>query len=314
LALETTREAKACLPTLIVATAILLLSASDAIADHSPTHSRWSIEIGEDGSDIESVFLTRQGSALFPILIVNENLVSITISLNYTIPFDATITAPDSVTVSGSSDIELEAILRGVDVMGYEGGDTDIFEVIGTVTSRQGLPISVPGDSDSASTDAIIPQVNKMEIVLEDLKGPVLGGDEASITAIVTNEGNVEDSVSEVEVTTSCSELTIGNQASQLGSRTLKPNGVTSVEIDVIAPMGHPTKNCDIAIEAAYRGEDSTQRIRDSTTVSVQVAPQVEESTETQELVESLPAPSVLFGITALFASAYYRDPNAANR
>ena len=78
MSLETTREAKACLPTLIVATAILLLSPSDAIADHSPTHSRWSIEIGEDGSDIESVFLTRQGSALFPILIVNENLVSIT--------------------------------------------------------------------------------------------------------------------------------------------------------------------------------------------------------------------------------------------
>ena len=311
---DTTREATASPSTLIVASAILLVLASVAIADHSPTHSRWSVEIGEDGSDIESVLLTRQGSALFPIHIVNENLVSITISLNYTIPFDATITAPDSVTVSGSSDIELEAILRGVDVMGYEGGDTDIFEVTGTVTSRQGLPISVPGDTDSASTDAIIPQVNKMEIVLEGPNGAVLGGDEASITAIVMNEGNVDDSVSEVEVTTSCSELTIGNQASQLGSRTLKPNGVTSVEIDVIAPIDHPTKNCDIAIEATYRGEESTQRIPVCTTLIVQMSPQVEESTETQELVESLPAPSVLFGITALFASAYYRDPNAVNR
>jgi hypothetical protein len=68
-------------------------------ADHSPTHSRWSVEIGEDGDAIESMMLTEQGTALIPVHIVNENLVSITISLNYTSPFDATVSGPESVTV-----------------------------------------------------------------------------------------------------------------------------------------------------------------------------------------------------------------------
>ena len=284
-------------------------------ADHSPTHSRWSVEIGEDGDAIESMMLTEQGTALIPVHIVNENLVSITISLNYTSPFDATVSGPESVTVEGSTNMKLEVIMRGVDIMDFEGGSEEPFEVTGTVTSRQGLPISVPGDSDSAEVEMIIPTIKRMALEVGGPAGQTDAGSEISLSVALTNEGNTQEVPYNVQLTSSCAMMRLDLYLEGLDSR-YEPKETKSRVVPIEIPQDNPTETCAISVEAIiYPEGDLSVKVTLNESVDVrikQVASGQHEDTAS-EITDTLSAPSLLVGIIALFASAYYRGSYAGN-
>ena len=93
-----------CVQTYVVALILLVVVAAPmANADHSPTHSRWSIEAGDADGETEVLVVKDNGRLNIPLFIVNENFISITIEFEYTAPFEATIIAPESLTIQGSS-------------------------------------------------------------------------------------------------------------------------------------------------------------------------------------------------------------------
>lgn len=299
----------------IILLTVLSSTISMVTADHSPTHSRWSVEIGQDGDAIESMMLTEQGTALIPVHIVNENLVSITISLNYTSPFDATVSGPESVTVEGSTDMKLELIMRGVDIMDFGGGSEGLFEVTGTVTSRQGLPISVPGDSDSADAEMIIPTVKRMDLEVEGPTGQTDAGSEISLSVSLTNEGNTQEVPFNVQLTSSCAMIILDLNLGGLDSR-YEPKETKSRVVPIEIPQDNPTETCTISVEAIiYPEGDPSVKVTLSESVDVEIkqVAQGQQEDDVSEITNALSAPSLLIGIIGLFASAYYRGPHAGN-
>ncbi len=297
---------------------ILLLSnpISMVSADHSPTHSRWSVEIGEDGDVIESMMLSEQGTALIPVHIVNENLVSITISLNYSSPFDATVSGPESVSVEGSTDMKFEVIVRGVDIMDFEGGSEEPFEVTGTVTSRQGLPISVPGDSDSAEARMIIPTIKRMSLDVQGPTGHTDAGSETSLSVALTNEGNTREAPFNVQLTSSCAMMRLDLYLEGLDSR-YEPKETKSRVVPIEIPQDNPTETCTISVEAIIYPEGDLSvkvTLNESVDVKIKQVASGQQEEAVSEITDTLSAPSLLAGIIALFASAYQRGPYAGNR
>ena len=285
-------------------------------ADHSPTHSRWSVEIGEDGDVIESMMLSEQGTALIPVHIVNENLVSITISLNYSSPFDATVSGPESVSVEGSTDMKFEVIVRGVDIMDFEGGSEEPFEVTGTVTSRQGLPISVPGDSDSAEARMIIPTIKRMSLDVQGPTGHTDAGSETSLSVALTNEGNTREDPFNVQLTSSCAMMRLDLYLEGLDSR-YEPKETKSRVVPIEIPQDNPTETCTISVEAIIYPEGDLSvkvTLNESVDVKIKQVASGQQEEAVSEITDTLSAPSLLAGIIALFASAYQRGPYAGNR
>ena len=144
----------------------------EAIADHTPTHSRWDILIVEGDIPIEELEVTEEGEVAILVMVDNSNTISITIRLDYIVPHNADFTGPAEVTVQGTSIDYFEVILSGIDVDNSTGEMDGIFEVEGTVTSRQGLPISVPGDSDADDVLVTIPVVE-----LNETESEIAGSD-----------------------------------------------------------------------------------------------------------------------------------------
>lgn len=161
-----------CLKRVIIASVLLLMLVPETIADHSPTHSRWDILIVEGDIPIEELEVTEEGEVAILVMVDNSNTISITIRLDYIVPHNADFTGPAEVTVQGTSIDYFEVILSGIDVDNSTGGMDGIFEVEGTVTSRQGLPISVPGDSDADDVLVTIPVVE-----LNETESEIAGSD-----------------------------------------------------------------------------------------------------------------------------------------
>jgi hypothetical protein len=285
---------------------IFSIPVSMVSADHSPTHSRWSIEIGEDGDVIESMMLSEQGTALIPLHIVNENLVSITIAFNYTVPFDATISGPESITVEGNSEVKLQVSLRGVDILNFVGGSEEEFEVTGTVTSRQGLPISVPGDSDSAQVEIAIPTVKKMALGVEGPIESIDAGEEASVLVTITNEGNVRLTPFNVQLTSNCAIMTIDRNLGDLDRR-YEPNEAKSQEALLEIPNDNPTEICRFNVEVIlYPNDDLSYKVTINESVNVKINGLIvaEQEINVSEITESLPAQTAIMSVFALFSAA----------
>ena len=292
-------------------TLLIVLSSTMGLVDgdHSPTHSRWSVEIGEDGSAIESMMLTEQGTALIPVHIMNENLVSITIELNYSAPFDATISGPESITVDGSSDVRLDVIIRGVDILEFEGGSEEDFEVTGTVTSRQGLPVSVPGDTDSAQVVISMPSIKKMTLETEGPRGQIDAGEAISILVTLTNEGNVQQVPFNVQLTSNCVLMRLDIYLDGLDSR-YDPKEVKSSQVSIDVPEENPTETCTLSVEAViYPNDDLSVKItlNESTDVMVNGPTESELDIDVSGITDSLPSPSPLFVALALLSTARLR-------
>ena len=287
---------------------LIILSSTMSLVngDHSPTHSRWSVEIGEDGSPIESMTLTEQGTALIPVHIVNENLVSITIELNYSAPFDATTSGPESITVDGSSDVKFDVIIRGVDILEFEGGSEEDFEVTGTVTSRQGLPVSVPGDSDSAQVEIAIPSIKKMTLETEGPGGQIDAGERISILVTLTNEGNVQQVPFNVQLTSNCELMKLDIYLDDLDSR-YEPKEAKSQEVPIVIPEENPSETCTLSVEAIiYPNGDLSVKVtlNESTVVKVNGPVESELDIDVSGITDSLPAPSPLIAALALMSAA----------
>tara|TARA_Y100000768_G_C23938471_1_gene663848 strand:+ start:522 stop:1412 length:891 start_codon:yes stop_codon:yes gene_type:complete len=276
-------------------------------ADHSPTHSRWSVEAGDSDGETEVLLLDNNGRVIIPIFIENENLISITIEFEYTVPFEASISAVDSLTIEGSSSEEFNVVLGDIDRFEYAAGTTDEFEIVGTVTSRQGLPVSVPGDSDSSIIDIEIPAFRSLEI---DVKAPldsIQAGLSSNLVVTVLNSGNVVERASEAMISGNCPLLEYDKKISQLIDKNIASGSTLTVEIPFDVASNHPTENCNLVVETIFVWSDSSQSYSDSVKIKileVEVEEINEEDDEEMTITNPLPAPGALCGVLmAIFAA-----------
>lgn len=275
-------------------------------ADHSPTHSRWSIETGDADGETEVLVVKENGRLTIPIFIVNENFISITIEFEYTVPFEATISAPDSLTIEGSSSEEITVMLSGIDPYEDTAGSTEEFEVVGTVTSRQGLPVSVPGDSDSSTIDVEIPSIHSLEVDVKGPSNPIEAGQSSTLEVSLSNSGNVAEQVSRVTVSGNCPLLAFTEKSPKLTDQTIASGATLRSEISFEVPVDQKTTVCNVFVDILVTWSDDSQSYSDNVRVNVAEMAEEEEE-EGLTVTENLPAPGALSGILVALLAAIVR-------
>ena len=295
-----------CLKRVVITYVLLLMLVPEAIADHTPTHSRWDILIVEGDIPIEELEVTEEGEVAILVMVDNSNTISITIRLDYIVPHNADFTGPAEVTVQGTSIDYFEVILSGIDIDNSTEGTGGIFEVEGTVTSRQGLPVSVPGDSDSAQVEIAIPSIKKMTLETEGPGGQIDAGERISILVTLTNQGNVQQVPFNVQLTSNCVLMKLDIHLEGLDSR-YEPKEAKSREVPIVIPEENPSETCTLSVEAIiYPNDDISDKVtlNESTVVKVNGPVESELDIDVSGITDSLPAPSPLIAALALMSAA----------
>ena len=132
---------------MIVASLLVYNSAVAVTAQDGITG--WSVSISDEEGEIQKIILSDRGGAVVPILIENDGITSIQVSLDCTIEFEAQVACPADVTVGAGQNVTVDGVISDVDVMAYSAGTTNDFQVTATITARQGIPVALPGDTNS---------------------------------------------------------------------------------------------------------------------------------------------------------------------
>ena len=125
----------------LVSAAILALSASNSVVGQDGPGA-WSVSISDENGEVQKITLSDKGGASIPILVENNGITSITVSLDCTSPFDAQVSCPGDVTVTAGENTTVYGVVSDVDVLNYAASTSELFEVTGTVIARQGVPIA----------------------------------------------------------------------------------------------------------------------------------------------------------------------------
>ena len=297
---------------MIIASLIVSISAITVTAQDGVTG--WSTTIADEDGEIQKIMLSNGGGAIVPILIQNDGITSIEVSLDCTGPFEAQVACPADVTVGAGQNVTVDGVISGVDVMTHPAGTTEDFQVTATVTARQGIPVALPGDTNSDDVAIEIPAIHMLSIKIDDPLGPINAGADTILRMTLSNNGNIADRASEVEVSVDCTLITVGNQISELTNKEVAVGGSISANVVFEAALSHPSKYCDVEVQAISQGSGGSQTSSDDTRIEVQAATDDRDNDDggkgddgggTVEVVTTgLPALGVIPSIMALFSAA----------
>ena len=297
---------------MIVASLLVYNSAVAVTAQDGITG--WSVSISDEEGEIQKIILSDRGGAVVPILIENDGITSIQVSLDCTIEFEAQVACPADLTVGAGQNVTVDGVISDVDVMAYSAGTTNDFQVTATITARQGIPVALPGDTNSDDVAIEIPAIYMLSIDIEDPLGPINAGADTILRMTLSNNGNIEDRASEIEVSVDCTLITVGNQVSDLTNKQVAVGGSISANVVFEAALSHPSKYCDVEVQAISQGSGGSQTSSDDTRIEVQAASgdrgnddagRGDDGGETVEVVTTgLPALGVFPTVMAAFFSA----------
>jgi len=296
----------------IAGVAILLLTCA------APVHGQlgsWElgIEYPQDNEDVPFNVGTDGGVAI-QFFINNEELVDIGIEFDYEIPFGGEADGPESENIGAGDNKSFTLTVSGIDVWSFAADSKEEFTISATLVTRAGLPISLPGEGQDAVGDLKIPTIYSIEVDITDPVGPMNAGSDVILKVTVTNSGNVQDKVGEIEVSDNCPLLTTDNGLDSLMTSNIAPGQSVETNLIATASESHPRRNCKIEVSVSSNGamnSGGSEIAEDDTTVTVEpplVEPEEDESTGDSDPVEvvssSLPAPGLVTLICAL-AFAY---------
>ena len=92
----------------------------------------------------------------------------------------------------------------------FEARKIESFSITATVTERQGVP-DLLNSQQNREGDLIIPTIYDLRIDVGDPIGPMNAGSDTILRVEVTNTGNVQDKVGDVQVSDDCPLLTTDN-------------------------------------------------------------------------------------------------------
>ena len=261
---------RAKLLTLILVLAMMPFSAT-AQDDPPDIPAGWEIGI-DTPQDTEPIFeIGLDGEVSVKFWIDNQNMVAMSLDIEYDIPFDGSANGPETVEVSAQTNKTFDFIINQIDVAAFAASQSDRFIVTGTVTGYSGLP-TTGGDSKDGEGNVTIPMVVDLTVDLSESGGPLNAGTTSSLEVIVSNEGNAVDSVYKVTVTDSCPLLDVGGAEELEGIAIEMGNNLTQT-LNISTSDSHPTKNCVIEISIQSRGDIDAGRSQtadsDESTVSI---------------------------------------------
>lgn len=271
------------------------------------------IEYPQDNEDVPFNVGTDGGVAI-QFFINNEELVDIGIEFDYEIPFGGEADGPESENIGAGDNKSFTLTVSGIDVWSFAADSKEEFTISATLVTRAGLPISLPGEGQDAVGDLKIPTIYSIEVDITDPVGPMNAGSDVILKVTVTNSGNVQDKVGEIEVSDNCPLLTTDNGLDSLMTSNIAPGQSVETNLIATASESHPRRNCKIEVSVSSNGamnSGGSEIAEDDTTVTVEpplVEPEEDESTGDSDPVEvvssSLPAPGLVTLICAL-AFAY---------
>jgi len=261
---------RAKLLTLILVLAMMPFSAT-AQDDPPDIPAGWEIGI-DTPQDTEPIFeIGLDGEVSVKFWIDNQNMVAMSLDIEYDIPFDGSANGPETVEVSAQTNKTFDFTINQIDVAAFAASQSDRFIVTGTVTGYSGLP-TTGGDSKDGEGNVTIPMVVDLTVDLSESGGPLNAGTTSSLEVIVSNEGNAVDSVYKVTVTDSCPLLDVGGAEELEGIAIEMGNNLTQT-LNISTSESHPTKNCVIEISIQSRGDIDAGRSQtadsDESTVSI---------------------------------------------
>jgi len=231
----------------------------------------WDLGIETDTDTAPTFDLDLDGEVTLEFWIDNQNTYSLTLDIEYELPFDGLVNGADSVEVSSQSNESFEFTVHGINVATFAAGLSDHFTVDATVTAWGAAP-ATPGDSKDAEGNLTIPMIVDLTVELAEPSGPMNAGTTTSLAVTVSNAGNAADSVYKATLTDSCPLLEITDEE-ELESTAIEPNNNLTKYLNVSSSASHPTKNCVIEIAIQSKGDFDAGRsvTADSAEVTLKV-------------------------------------------
>jgi len=264
------------------------------------------IDYPQDNEDMPFSVGT-DGGVSIQFFVNNEELVDIGVEFDYEIPFGGEDDGPESETIGAGDNKSFTLTVSGIDVWSYAADSKKEFTISATLVTRAGLPIALPGEGQEAVGELKIPTIYSLDVDISDPVGPMNAGSDVILTVTVTNRGNVQDKVGEVEVSDNCPLLTTDNGLDSLMTSNIGAGQSAEANLIVTASESHPRRNCKIEVSVSSNGamnSGGSAIVDDDTSVTVE--PPLDEPEEnngpgsTSDPVEnvssSLPGP----GITTL--------------
>ncbi|MDP6985608.1 MAG: hypothetical protein QGH38_00115 [Candidatus Thalassarchaeaceae archaeon] len=271
----------------------------------------WELGIMYPNEDAGNPFeVSKDGKVKVEFFVENSGFVEITVEFDYDIPFGGEHDGPEGDTIPAGTNETYDLEISGIDVFSFEARKIETFSITATITERQGVPDPL-NTQQNEEGDLIIPTIYDLRIEVGDPIGPMNAGSDTILRVIVTNTGNVQDKVGDVQVSDDCPLLTTDNGLDSLMVGNIAPGKKAEGDLMVSASESHPRRHCDITVTVSSNGAMNTGGsvvVSDESRVSVE--PPLRESEpedsdgENEGTVESvksnLPAPGLISSIASV--------------
>lgn len=218
----------------------------------------WELGIEYPNEDASNPFeISKDGKVKVEFFVDNSGFVEITVEFAYEIPFGGEADGPEGETVPAGSNESFELEISGIDVFDFEARKTEAFSITATVTARQGVPDPL-NPQQKKEGDLLIPTIYDMRIEVSDPVGPMNAGSDTILRVMVTNTGNVQDKVGDVQITDDCPLLTTDNGLDGLMVGSIAPGNTAEADLRATASESHPRRHCDITVTVSSNGAMNT--------------------------------------------------------
>ena len=297
---------------------ILALSLFSATPTTAQELESWELGINYPGEDSTNPFLlSSEGSAKVEFFVENSGFTEITVEFEFSIPFSGNHEAPEGETISAGSNESFDLKINGIDVLTHDAEKKEKFSITATITARQGVPdpLSSPQNREG---DLEIPPIFDLTVDITEPFGPMNAGSDTILTVTVTNNGNAQDGVGEVDVKDDCPLLSTDDGLDLLLSGNIEAGKEKDADLRVTASESHPKRHCDITVTVTSKREVSeggNAMAEDEVRVSVEPPPSEDSGSSSQEgggsstedSVESnLPAPGIIVTLSGFLVALIF--------
>ena len=235
--------------------AIMALSLFAAAPSSAQELDSWELGINYPGEDSTNPFLlSNDGSVKVEFFVENSGLTEITVEFEFNVPFSGKHEAPEGETISAGSNETFDLKISEIDVLSHDAEKKEKFSITATITARQGVPDPL-SSSQNREGDLEIPSIFDLSVEISEPFGPMNAGSETILTVTVTNDGNAQDGVGEVDVKDDCPLLTTDNGLDSLLSGNIEAGKQKDANLKVTASESHPKRHCDITVTVTSKRE-----------------------------------------------------------
>ncbi|MDP7340774.1 MAG: hypothetical protein QF354_00055 [Candidatus Thalassarchaeum sp.] len=258
------------------------------------------IDYPQDNEDVPFSVGT-DGGVSIQFFVNNEELLDIGVEFDYEIPFGGEADGPESEIIEAGENKSFTLTVSGIDVWSYAADSKEEFTISATLMTRQGIPVGLPGEGREAVGNLKIPTIYSLEVDISDPVGAMNAGSDIILTVTVTNKGNVQDKVGEIEVSDNCPLLTTDNGLDSLMTSNIGAGQSAEANLIATASESHPRRNCKIEVSVSSNGamnSGGSVIVDDDTTVTVE-PPLVADEDNTDPVDTSDPVEIVSSGLPA---------------